>query len=92
MNKKELEEAKKTNAEVQGRKLGSQGPHRLWSPVVDSCSSAVQTEATHADWLKEAQLERKRLDRLERLAHDPNGTGIWAFETMEELVRRQNER
>jgi hypothetical protein len=49
-------------------------------------------EPTEADLLKEAQLEQKRLDRLERLAHDPNGTGIWAFETMEDLVRRQNER
>ena len=63
-----------------------------WIVEVDSCSSAVAMEPTEADLLKEAQLEQKRLDRLERLAHDPNGTGIWAFETMEDLVRRQNER
>jgi hypothetical protein len=43
-----------------------------WKVEIDKVSSAVPIEPTQADLLKEAQLERKRLDRIERLARDPN--------------------
>jgi hypothetical protein len=64
-----------------------------WKVEIDKVSSAVPMEPTQADLLKEAQLERKRLDRIERLRLDPVGLGTWGVqETIDEVVRRQNGR
>jgi hypothetical protein len=64
-----------------------------WKVEIDKVSSAVPMEPTQADLLKEAQLERKRLDRADRLKADGIGLGTWGVEeTMEEIVRRQNGR
>ena len=66
---------------------------KAWTVNVDKVSSAVPMELSFTDQMKEAQLERKRMDRAERRYHDPLGLGVWGVEeTIDEVVRRQNRR
>jgi hypothetical protein len=66
---------------------------RRWKVVVDKTSSAVSMEPTVWDQMKERQLERARLNRAERRDCDPAGLGIYGVEeTIDEVVRRQNQR
>lgn len=64
-----------------------------WRPIVDKTSSAVEMEPTFADRWKEWELEIERFDRAERRRGDPTGLGVWGVEeTIEEVVRRQNQK
>jgi hypothetical protein len=65
---------------------------RRWRVLVDKVSSAVPMDPSFADQWKEAELEAKRMERDERRRVDPTGLGVWGVEeTIEEVVRRQNQ-
>ena len=64
-----------------------------WTVVVDKVSSAVPMEPTVTDQMKERQMEIARLNRVQRRDCDPTGLGIYGVEeTIDEVVRRQNQR
>jgi hypothetical protein len=64
-----------------------------WTVEVDGPTSARAIEPSAADRIKEWQIEMKRRDKEERLERDPIGLGVWGVEeTIDEVVRRQNEK
>jgi hypothetical protein len=90
MTKEELEQAKRANAQNLGWRRGQR---KAWTVEVDKTSLAVPGELSFTDRVKEAELEAKRMDREDRRKQDPTGLGIWgADESIDEVVRRQNQR
>jgi hypothetical protein len=90
MTKEELEQAKRVNAQNLGWRRGQR---KAWTVDVDKTSLAVPGELSFTDRVKEAQIERARMDREDRRREDPTGLGVWGGdERIEDVVRRQNQR
>ena len=90
MTKEELEKFKQVRAQIVGKAPDGRGQWKPWTVDVDKVSSAVGMEVTPKDQL---QMEAAKLDREYRRRLDPTGLGIYGVEeSIEETVRRQNQR
>ena len=90
MTKKELEKFKQVRAQLIGKAPDGRGQWKPWTVEVDKVSSAVGMKVTAKD---QVQMDAAKLDREYRRRLDPTGLGIYGEEeTIEETVRRQNQR
>jgi hypothetical protein len=83
MTKEQLREARRINqANLNRLKV------RKWAVMVDGVTDAVPMGI---DVVVEEAHQLRVLERAKRRELDPFGTGIWEIESLEQLVRRQNE-
>jgi hypothetical protein len=65
--------------------------YRRWTAEPDKTSSCVRYEPTVADKMEELRREVALAARRERMRCDPLGIGVYDRETIDDVVKRQDE-